>query len=60
MENEMLATWLLKYGSYTLAALWLLGKIVKLTPTKYDDVSVALLVDIVKALMGKGKGKTNG
>lgn len=45
--------WLVANWQYLLAAFWVLEKVVKLTPTKYDDILLDIIWGGIRKLVGK-------
>lgn len=41
------------YWMYYMAVFYVLEKVVKLTPTKYDDIVVDIMIGGIKKLVGK-------
>lgn len=52
--QEML-DWMGKNWLTMVAIFWMAEKIVKLTPTKYDDILVDVIIGGIKAALGKTK-----
>ncbi len=50
MIDFILANW-----EYFLAGFYILEKIVKLTPTRYDDILLDVIWEAIKKIVGKGK-----
>ncbi len=51
----MMVEWLTANWLYCIAGLWVAEKIVKLTPTPYDDILIDIIGGGLKKLVGKGK-----
>lgn len=52
---DAVLNWLSQNWISTVAALYVLDKIVKFTPTKYDDFVVDVVKDVLKILTGRKK-----
>jgi len=52
MEN--IITYVGNNWTFLIAIFWVLEKVVKLTPTKYDDILIDIVWGGLKKLVGKG------
>ena len=51
--QEQLIKWLLENWMIVITGLWVAEKIVKMTPTKYDDICIDIIGGALKKLAGK-------
>ena len=47
--------WMAAHWLWCVAGFWMLEKIVKMTPTKYDDILVDIVWGGIRRALGKGK-----
>ena len=50
-----IGTWFASNWTFCIAILWAAEKIVKLSPTKYDDITLEIITAIIRKLAGKEK-----
>lgn len=51
---EEYTSWVLNHWTLIIAVFWMAEKVVKISPTKYDDIAVDIIYGFLKKLVGKG------